>query len=172
MIERLFTQGEVNKIFEHIPTRTTRFWVESGLVEWSSESEDRRGLHREYAIQNLWQQALVEELMSLTTSVKQVKRWMNYANSKIIKKVPDLWNKHILIVRKEDPEVDEKFETGNAPFIGTNSGFHSAQLIKTTEINIITLEDIIKNFGSPVIIMIDLRKIVDKVNNLLKKATL
>ena len=65
MKKQLFIQGEVNKILAHIPSRTTRFWVESGLVEWSGEHADRRGLHREYAIENLWQLGLVEELMAL-----------------------------------------------------------------------------------------------------------
>lgn len=162
-----FTQGEVNKIFCHLPSRTTRSWMESGLVEWSGEREDRRGILREYEIRNLWQLALVEKLMSLTTSVKQVKKWMNYVNAKMLKKMPDLWSDSILVVKKEEPYIDEKFEASDA-----ENTLH-AQLIKTADADSTSIKDLQKVFGvNSSIIVVDLSTIVKKVEFLIKKANL
>jgi hypothetical protein len=63
--KKTYTRKDVNKIFSHIPSRTLRSWIETGLVEWSGESHDGRGLHREFKFWNLFQLGLVEQLSGL-----------------------------------------------------------------------------------------------------------
>ena len=84
MGEKLYSQSEVNRIFSHISPKTLIFWVLSGLVEWSREHEDRRGIHREYSLKNLWQLGLAEELMNLNIPVKFVERMMARVNNKFL----------------------------------------------------------------------------------------
>jgi hypothetical protein len=156
MSERSYSQSEVNRIFPHNSPKTLMSWALSGLVEWAGEHEDGRGIHREYELQHIRQLALVAEFMSLTTSVKLVKRWMNYVNSSMLKNSPELWSKNILIVNKVDHHTEEKYV---------------AQLIPIKDLKTITIKDIIKLFGDPLLItIVDLRKIVDKVNYLVKEA--
>jgi DNA-binding transcriptional MerR regulator len=176
MKKRLFTQGEVNKIFEHIPSRTTRFWGESGLVEWSGEHADRRGLHREYALENLWQLGLAEELMSLNLPVKHVERLMARVSGKLLSKIPEAWNKYTLIINKINRMAKEEHEdldvSGKKAIITEKiPGFHMVQLVKTAEIDNMWNPGMKKLFGdSLLVIMVNLQNIVDKVDYYIKKA--
>lgn len=63
--EKTYTRKDLNEIFSHIPPRTIRSWIETGLVEWSEESHDGRGRHRKFKFWNLFQLSLVEQLSGL-----------------------------------------------------------------------------------------------------------
>lgn len=63
-IERLYTQGEIKKIFSHIPPNTLLNWARTDLVPWEDERKDRRGVHRLYSIDNLYVLGVVEKLLS------------------------------------------------------------------------------------------------------------
>jgi hypothetical protein len=64
-LEKTYTRKDIHKIVAHIPSRTLRSWVETGLVEWAGETHDGRGLHREFKFWNLFQLGLVEQLNGL-----------------------------------------------------------------------------------------------------------
>lgn len=169
MGERLFTQGEVNKIFEHIPSRTLRFWVESGLVEWAGEHEDRRGRHRQYSFDNLLQLGLVEELMSLNLTVKKVKSYMFIFHGKICQG----WEEHTLILNKVKPRKKEEYDfidgAGKRNIIAYKvPGFHAARVVPTKNI----AEEFDQEFidDSLLLIMVSLQNITEKVNLLIKQA--
>jgi hypothetical protein len=66
---RRFTQREVNKILQHIPAKTLRWWGTMNLYGWVSESKDGRGVSREYELANLYQIGIVQELSSLNIPV-------------------------------------------------------------------------------------------------------
>lgn len=74
--KRLFSQKEVNKIFSHIPTKTLRWWAIRDLYGWANEVRDGRGIHREYALDHLYQIGIVEELSSLNIPVGTINRIM------------------------------------------------------------------------------------------------
>jgi DNA-binding transcriptional MerR regulator len=163
MKERLFTQGEVNKIFGHIPSRTIRFWVESGLVEWSGTHEDRRGVHREYSIKNLWQLGLAEELMSLNLAVKFAKILMQVVNYMM----QELWLTHTLIVPKGKPRPKEEY-AGIAP---NQPGLHGAMVLPTETIGNLWTPEMEGMIGDPIlVVMVNLRKVIDKVDYFIKIA--
>jgi DNA-binding transcriptional MerR regulator len=58
-----FSQGELNRIFGHLPDRTVMTWIKEGLVPWTEETRDRRGRHRRYSREDLYCLGLVEELI-------------------------------------------------------------------------------------------------------------
>jgi hypothetical protein len=74
---KLFTQKEVNKIFGHIPSKTTRWWGMKGLYGWANETHDGRGVHREYDLGNLYQIGIVEELSELNIQTLHLQVFMN-----------------------------------------------------------------------------------------------
>jgi DNA-binding transcriptional MerR regulator len=74
MTDKIYSQGELNKIFSHIPPRTIRFWVECGLVETVGQDSDRRGKHRKYDLPCLYQLGIVERLLSLNLPIEDVRR--------------------------------------------------------------------------------------------------
>lgn len=74
---RWFTQKEVNKVFDHIPTRTIRWWGQMGFYKWGGEFPDGRGISREYHMGNLYQVAIVEELSSLNIPTRIIKEIMD-----------------------------------------------------------------------------------------------
>lgn len=78
MSERHYRQAEVHKIFSHIPTRTLKSWVELGLVGWTDERQDGRGIHRIYGLENLREFAIVNELSGLNFPVRFIKGIMKY----------------------------------------------------------------------------------------------
>lgn len=65
MESRLYSQGEVYRIFKHISPSTILFWTRKGLMESVKESTDGRGKNRFFSLENLHQLAVVEELASL-----------------------------------------------------------------------------------------------------------
>jgi DNA-binding transcriptional MerR regulator len=169
MGERLYTQGEVNGIYEHIPSRTLRFWVESGLVEWADEHEDRRGRHRQYSFDNLLQLGLVEELMSLNLTVKTVKNFMLIFHGKRLQG----WESYTLILNKVKPRKKEEYELvdeeGRTNYIAYKvPGWHSASVIPTE--SIITELDQAFISESILLIMVNLQNITEKVTYLINKA--
>lgn len=165
MGEKLYSQSEVNRIFSHISPKTLIFWVLSGLVEWSREHEDRRGIHREYSLKNLWQLGLAEELMNLNIPVKFVERMMARVNNKFLNKIPETWDKYTLILNKVTPgELEELDDSEKISY------FHTVQLVKTEEIDNMWRPGMIGFFGnSLLVIMVNLRNVVDKVNYLIKQ---
>jgi len=58
-----YSQGQLNKVFGHIPDRTVMTWIKEGLVPWTEETKDRRGRHRRYSREDLYCLGLVEELI-------------------------------------------------------------------------------------------------------------
>ncbi|MGA2226615.1 MAG: MerR family transcriptional regulator, partial [Syntrophobacteraceae bacterium] len=62
---KLYKQGEVNRIFSHIPVSTLLYWAKLPIVSWSSKVHDGRGMHRLYSRDDLYVLGLVEELVSL-----------------------------------------------------------------------------------------------------------
>jgi DNA-binding transcriptional MerR regulator len=73
--QKTFSQSQVNQIFQHIPSRTIRFWVEGCLIECPGATEDRRGKHRLYSLASLYQLAIVERLTSFI-SLERIKLLM------------------------------------------------------------------------------------------------
>lgn len=73
---KLFTQKEVNKIFNHIPSKTLRWWGMRDLYGWANQINDGRGIHREYELDHLYQIGIVEELSSLNIPVEAINRIM------------------------------------------------------------------------------------------------
>ncbi|MBU4356576.1 MAG: hypothetical protein KKD99_04505 [Proteobacteria bacterium] len=74
---QLFTQKEVNKIFNHIPVKTLRWWGMKGLYGWVNETSDGRGIHRGFELGNLYQIGIVEELSSLNIHTMDLQVFMN-----------------------------------------------------------------------------------------------
>ena len=72
MGEQLFSQREVNKIFSHVPSRTLRWWALMKLYDYSVKVHDRRGVHRQYLLKNLYQIGIVEALTSLNFQASQI----------------------------------------------------------------------------------------------------
>jgi DNA-binding transcriptional MerR regulator len=72
MPEQLFSQREVNNIFSHVPSRTLRWWALMKLYDYSAEVHDRRGVHRQYHLENLYQIGIVEALTSLNFQASQI----------------------------------------------------------------------------------------------------
>jgi hypothetical protein len=74
--KKLFTQKEVNKIFNHIPSKTLRWWGMRDLYGWADQANDGRGTHRLYELGNLYQIGIVEELSSLNIPVEVINKIM------------------------------------------------------------------------------------------------
>jgi len=91
MGEQLFSQREVNKIFSHVPSRTLRWWALMKLYDYSAKVHDRRGVHRQYLLENLYQIGIVEALTSLNFQASQIEKIKirNFSASGIIDR-PDL----------------------------------------------------------------------------------
>ena len=75
--KNLFTQKEVNRIFSHVPVKTLRWWGMKGFYGWVNETADRRGIHREFDLGNLYQIGIVEELSSLNIHTLNLQVFMN-----------------------------------------------------------------------------------------------
>ena len=74
MGEKLFSQRQVYKIFSHVPSRTLRWWALMKLYDYSTEAHDRRGVHRQYHLENLYQIGIVEALTSLNFQARQIEK--------------------------------------------------------------------------------------------------
>jgi hypothetical protein len=175
--EKLYSQSEANRIFKHLSPKTLIFWVLSGLVEWSGEHEDRRGIHRQYSLENLWQLGLAEELMSLNLPVKTVKVWMAHVSRKlpfsIVNQVPDAWHSFTLIVNKVKPLPKEEYDfiddSGNQSHIAYKvPGWHTSILAPTTEIGKMLAQEMFSI--SLLVVMVILQNVVDKVDRFIKRA--
>jgi DNA-binding transcriptional MerR regulator len=166
MRNRLFSQSEVNKIFSHISGRTLRFWMESELVRWDKAHEDRRGIHRQYALENLWQLGVVEELMDLNFTTALVKVFML-----IFEPRPNFnpWPTHSLIIPKRKArDLAEYAQPGSGVYDVTKTpGFHALQLVPTDELGT-GLKNEFKD--SVLVIIVNLQNIVERVNGLVKSA--
>ncbi len=65
---RIYTQKEVNLIFDDVPAKTLLYWARHGLIEWAGEKNDGRGIVREYNLWHLYQIAVVRELAEMGLS--------------------------------------------------------------------------------------------------------
>ena len=61
----LYSQGDLKRIFSHIPANTLLFWAKEGLLTWTDETRDARGIHRKYSLDDIVRVAFIEELLSL-----------------------------------------------------------------------------------------------------------
>lgn len=66
----LYSQGDLKKIFKHIPANTLLFWAKEGLLSWTDETRDARGIHRKYSLDDLVRIAFIEELLSVGYSTE------------------------------------------------------------------------------------------------------
>jgi DNA-binding transcriptional MerR regulator len=176
MAEQLYTQGDVNRIFGEIPSRTLRFWVESGLVEWAGEHEDRRGKHRQYSFINLVQLGLVEELMGLNMPVKIVKGIMQ---GFFLGKSDKAWEglikgeKSLTLLlgkeKKKEVSVHEVLFEGKKEDINVFllPGWRYYKLIPTQDIGK-ELNQNLMNLN--LLVMLNLENIIEKVNLHIKQA--
>ena len=104
--------------------------------------------------------------MGLNIPVKYVERMMARVNKKFVRIVPDTWNKYTLILNKINPREHDDIDVSEKI-----SYFHIVQLDKTKKINNMWSPDMIKYYGnSLLVIMVNLKNVVDKVNYLIKKA--
>ena len=76
MQNRIFNQRETNKIFEHIPVNTLRWWASQGFCGWVNEVKDGRGISREYSVDNLYQIGVTENLSALDIKPSIIKAIM------------------------------------------------------------------------------------------------
>jgi len=74
--KKIFTQKEVNKLFDHIPAKTLRWWGIMQLYGWTYEFSDGRGIHRNYELANLYQIGLVEQLAGLNVPIPIIRDTM------------------------------------------------------------------------------------------------
>lgn len=74
---KTFKQRDLKKIFPDIPGKTLIYWAREGLVEWASETNDARGIHREYSLWNLYQIAIVRELAELGVNFHIIREAMD-----------------------------------------------------------------------------------------------
>jgi MerR HTH family regulatory protein len=63
--KNLYSQGDLKKIFAHIPSNTLLFWAKEGLLSWTDETRDARGIHRKYSLDDLVRVAFIEELLAV-----------------------------------------------------------------------------------------------------------
>lgn len=76
--DKLYTQGEVSKIFPDVPNKTLIYWARQELVEWAAETRDARGIARLYNRWNLFQLGLVRELAGLGILIEGIRRIMSF----------------------------------------------------------------------------------------------
>jgi len=169
MAEQLFiSQGEVNKIFGHIPSRTLRFWVESGLVEWAKEHEDGRGKHKLYSFKHLVQLRLVSELMTLKMPVKIVKGIMLLFHGGSFKNMEDLTlllgkEKHIDLGKRKQRifknKIDDKAGENSIKIISL-PGWHYIKLLRKEDIG----KELDQNINDLILlVMVNLKNIIETV---------
>jgi DNA-binding transcriptional MerR regulator len=65
-----FSQRDLNLIFRHISPRTLLSWATGGLLGCFAEGLDGRGKVRQYAIENIYEVVLIEELSSLNVPLE------------------------------------------------------------------------------------------------------
>ncbi len=76
MKRKLYSKQAVDHIFSDVHPRTLRAWVESGLVQWGDERRDARGVIRMFAVENLYQLAIVRELTSISVPLSRIRHLM------------------------------------------------------------------------------------------------
>ncbi|MBW1946876.1 MAG: hypothetical protein JRI33_02950, partial [Deltaproteobacteria bacterium] len=140
MDERIYTQGEVNRIFSHIPSRTLFHWAHSGLIDWVDQRRDGRGVHRLYTLENLWQIGLLEELLSLNLPAFYVESLMGFTRKNLPKEDRfDFWMNNTVILWKVRPRAKEDYvrveETGRKHIYAYKiPGWHHAEVIPSDEV--------------------------------------
>ena len=74
--QEVFNQKEVNEYFSRISAKTLRHWGQMQLYGWTYEFKDKRGVHRQYELANLYQVALVEQLSDLNIPITVIREIM------------------------------------------------------------------------------------------------
>jgi DNA-binding transcriptional MerR regulator len=72
MQNKLFSQGDLAKIFADVNRKTLFSWLDRGLYEWAAEESDARGKNRSYSYENVVQVGIVKELAGLNLPLKMV----------------------------------------------------------------------------------------------------
>jgi DNA-binding transcriptional MerR regulator len=65
MYAKRFNQKDLARIFPHISPRTLLSWAKLGILGWADETVNGRGRIRHYDLENCYQVKLIEELSSL-----------------------------------------------------------------------------------------------------------
>lgn len=168
MTARLYSQSEVNRIFAHIPSQTLFHWIRTGLVEWSDAHQDRRGKHRLYSLENLWRIGLVEELMSLNLPISEARVLVEVLDSGDKNFRTQIWKDHTLILWKARPGAPKKSATKHEGVsVLEISGWHFFSPLRgdmLLEVIDVQLSDAL------VVVLINLRSIVIKVEEYMKNA--
>lgn len=74
--KKVFTQKEVNRLFDRISAKTLRYWGIMQLYGWTYEFADGRGIHRQYELANIYQIGLVEQLSDLNIPIPVIRDTM------------------------------------------------------------------------------------------------
>jgi DNA-binding transcriptional MerR regulator len=75
--KEFYSQSDLKKIFSHIPANTLLFWAKEGLLKWTEETRDARGIHRKYSLDDIVRVAFVEELLSIGYPIKMADALLN-----------------------------------------------------------------------------------------------
>jgi hypothetical protein len=165
-MDRLYTQGEINTIFEAIPNRTLFSWAQLGLVEWSEESKDRRGTHRRYTLENLWRIGLVEELMALNVGIPFARRVMGFLqNQNTEEHRLDLWKTCSMVLGQSRPGLHK--EHLFAQVFPEEFRWQWGLIMANEEVGGFMREHL---EDSLVVVTINLRSVMNKVEAYLKQA--
>ena len=73
MMNHIFSQGDLTKIFPDVSRKTFFVWAKDGLFEWIAEKSDARGVHKEYSLWNLYQIGIVRELAALNVPLLMIR---------------------------------------------------------------------------------------------------
>ena len=184
MNELPYSQGKVNRIFADVPKRTIHYWAQLGLLEWAGERQDRRGTHRHYTLENLWQIGLMEELALLGTHITGARNTMKWLSSKYTTEKSgraELWETCSIVLWRNRPEIQAKpVSTHPATFIEPESIAHAGKPIEVPgwDGSLIVPNDSVGDrveeisVNSLVIVTINLRSIQVKVERFLERAGL
>lgn len=159
MEPKTFDQRTVNKIFGHIHVNTLRFWALEGLYGWINEVEDKRGISREYDINNLYQIGVVENLSSLDVRMDVIKMIMQNLG-----KNPSM--DKIIFISKHPYKSKETRSIGDKLRKSPKFSWHHL-IIKPGQLNGL-IEHYRKDFGIAVIIVVDLAAVKVFVDSLIK----
>jgi DNA-binding transcriptional MerR regulator len=183
MNDRLFSQGEVYKIFASIPRRTLHYWAQLGLIEWREAHEDRRGAHRLYSLPDLWQIGLMEELAALGTNVTNARNTMKWVRSEYgaNRDIPcaAIWGNSSIVLWKNTPPIKPiPVSTDPATFVEPESIISATSEVTGWDRSIILPNDDIGEWvshifrASLVTVIINLESIQEKVQRYLELAGL
>jgi DNA-binding transcriptional MerR regulator len=179
-VEKLFTQGEVNRIFKHIPSSTLLYWGKVKVISWSGESHDGRGLHRLYSREDLYTLGLVEELTALNFPLDIIRKSVTeeyFRKPRVEGKVPFFtWRRTLTPPKDLPPEYRESYLVLSRGRSGRKDTVSSISL--GLGVQLMWQEDIEKKFSipgedvEPVItnVIIRLSQVINKVDIYISEA--